>query len=430
MSRLYRHGVWSVLLLLCACGGGGGGGSTSSGASGSSSSSGAGTTSNVATITVGNGPAAATNQSFNIPYTSVKICLPNTTTCATINNVLVDTGSVGLRIMASTLVAAGLSLPNLADPSNSANTLAECLPFADGYTWGPLAKADVSMAGETASDLTINVINDNNTYAPPAPSSCTSSNTTNLNSVSDFDANGVLGVGLFDQDCGTFCSQCNVASGGCALSEGSDIYYTCPSGSSATCQFQDVALTTQVRNPVALFATDNNGVIIELPSIPAAGQPTASGSLIFGIGTQSNNALGSATVLQANLQGNITTVFNGSTLSSSFLDTGSNGLYFADSAIQTCSQNTDFYCPSSTLSLSATNQGSTGTTSQVSFQIANIANISGANYAINDVGGGVGSITSISNFFDWGLPFFYGRNVYNAIDGKVAGTATGPYVAY
>jgi hypothetical protein len=32
--------------------------------------------------------------------------------------------------------------------------------------------------------------------------------------------------------------------------------------------------------------------------------------------------------------------------------------------------------------------------------------------------------------FDWGLPFFYGRNVYNAIENHTTTAGTGPYVAF
>ena len=44
------------------------------------------------------------------------------------------------------------------------------------------------------------------------------------------------------------------------------------------------------------FTGDNNGVILELAAVNSTAA-TVSGSLIFGIGTQSNNALGSAAVL-------------------------------------------------------------------------------------------------------------------------------------
>ena len=111
----------------------------------------------------------------------------------------------------------------------------------------------------------------------------------------------------------------------------------------------------QVRNPVSLFATDNNGVILELPAVPIGGQAgiaAGQGSLVFGIGTQSNNGLGSAVVLPLDSNPNdpawagITTVYNGvsypnaaenttlvangSFTFGSFLDSGSNGFFFLD----------------------------------------------------------------------------------------------------
>ncbi len=79
-------------------------------------------------------------------------------------------------------------------------------------------------------------------------------------------------------------------------------YFLCPGG---VCGFAIVPLANQVWNPVTLFTQDNNGVLVSLPSIPEGGQATVSGSLIFGIGTQTNNALGSAQVYAADAFGNI-----------------------------------------------------------------------------------------------------------------------------
>jgi hypothetical protein len=45
---------------------------------------------------------------INTLYTTVTICVPGTTTCQTIDNIQVDTGSYGLRVLASVLT---LSLP-------------------------------------------------------------------------------------------------------------------------------------------------------------------------------------------------------------------------------------------------------------------------------------------------------------------------------
>jgi hypothetical protein len=362
----------------------------------------------------------------------VTLCQPGTSTCVTIEDVLVDTGSYGLRIFASALQAAGLTLTVQPDPNNSSNTLAECLPFADGYTWGPLVTADVRLGGESAAALSVNIIDDNHSYAPTAPSGCTSgTGNKSLNSIADLSANGVLGVGPMDEDCGAACADCASYSGGCTSSD--DLYYSCTGGNS--CTSTPVALVAQVRNPVASFAVDNNGVILELQSIPTAGQATASGSLVFGIATQSNNALGSATVLTADANANITTTFDNQTLSSSFFDTGSNGLYFPDSSIPTCTNTSsnpyasDFYCPPSPLMLMATNEGTNAASSMVPFEIISLDSLNANDYATATIGGPA-TATMLGSYFDWGLPFFYGRNVFVAIDGKLAGTATGPYYAY
>ena len=80
-------------------------------------------------------------------------------------------------------------------------------------------------------------------------------------------------------------------------------------GANANCEVTTVSVSNQLQNPIVLFPTDNNGVIIQLRSVTGA-QTSVSGSLIFGIGTQSNNALGSATVYAVDPGvGNFTTMF-------------------------------------------------------------------------------------------------------------------------
>ena len=431
-------------LLLAACGGGSSSsfagsssGSSTSGSSGSSTSSGSG--SNVIPLVVNSGPPALSEQNlstFNIPQISVTICQPNTTTCATINNILVDTGSTGLRIFASVLAAAGLNLSPSTDPSNNQNTIAECLPFVDGYTWGPTATANIQLGGETASNVALNILDDNGSFVPSVPSGCTALTTDrSLNSPEDFSANGVIGVGLFAQDCGPACA-------GCALtcSSSNDLYYSC-NGVTNTCTPVQVALTSQVQNPVSLFAVDNNGVILQLPSINSAGATSATGTLTFGIGTQANNALGSAFVLAADASGYFTTTYNGQALDSSFIDSGSNAYFFADSSITVCPTESPFYCPSSTLNLTAINEGHdpsgnvTGSTSNVSFQVVNLQKTNVAFFALPAAAGTAASSSgkdTLSNDFDFGVPFFYGRHVYTGIENTTGGVGgpVGPYFAY
>jgi hypothetical protein len=356
----------------------------------------------------------------------VTVCIAGTSTCKTITDVLVDTGSVGLRLFAS--VVSGLTLPNQMDTSGNHNVIAECLPFADGYTWGPVATADVIIGGEKASAAPVNVIDDDGSFAT-VPTSCTKGNGTSLNSVDNFGANGVLGVGILPQDCGPYCAQppSDQDTPGAT-------YYSCTPSTTGTCGVYSEAIGAQVTNPVALFPADNNGVILQLPAIPATGATTATGYLVFGIDTESNNALGNTTVLTIDpSSGTIITLFNGQTLMG-VLDSGSNGLFFADNAIPNCTGFTnaeEFYCPASTLSLTATNQGQNGNSVVTPFQIANEISLNASFFALDDVGGSTATITGLSDqYFDFGVPFFYGRTVFTGIEGTTAGSAQGPYYAY
>jgi hypothetical protein len=397
-------------------GGGGGGGNTI-----------AGPAANVATIVANAGP---TNTDVDTIFTSVTICAPGSTTnCQTIDNIEVDTGSSGLRVLASVLTVV---LPVTHDLNN--NSYGECAQFVDGYSWGPLALADVTISGESAASLPIQVIGDTNFAAVPAPCAATSNNSEDT--VMTFGANGILGVGTTATDCGTNCES-NISNG---------FYYACPAA--ANCGQSSIPLANQVQNPVFFFATDNNGVIIELPAVAAGGAASVTGALVFGIDTETNNASGSATVFAVSPStgpdgaGFLPITANGATYSDGFLDTGSNGYYFDDSALPSCSDSsyTGFYCPSSTQSITASlaaysASGSSSTTANVTISIANAETLL-ANYpaqtAFNDLGGSFESstATNASVSFDMGLPFFFGRNVYEAFEGKSSSAGAGPYVAF
>src|SRR5204863_213043 len=95
---------------------------------------------------------------------------------------------------------------------------------------------------------------------------------------------------------------------------------------------------------------------------------TATGTMIFGIGTQSDNALGAAKVLTVDASGNLSTIFGGQTYGGSYIDSGSNGIFFLDTkttGIPTCTDSTDFYCPPTLQTLSATIRGINGASSAV-----------------------------------------------------------------
>jgi hypothetical protein len=362
----------------------------------------------------------------NEPCVTITVCLPGTTECQTIPNVLLDTGSYGLRLFSNVSLdnfnttTALQTLPLMADPNNSANVLSECVSYADGSSdWGPVAQADITMGGETAASVPIQIIN--STFGT-LPSDCTSPDTSPLTD----GYNGILGVGLFTADCGSGCAPGTGAAN-------NNIYFSCPSSGTGACSGTTVAISSQVTNPVSLLPVDNNGVILQLPSVPVSfglsdGASSANGYLYFGIGTELDNIPSGTTTLAADQNGNFITTFNGSTSSSSFIDSGSNALYFpAPSNAPGCSDNS-FYCPTSELTLSATQIGATRAASQtVSFNLGNADDEfsqSNPNNIFADLGG------SLSSDFDWGLPFFFGRSVYVQIDGATSSLGTGPLWAY
>ena len=118
----------------------------------------------------------------------------------------------------------------------------------------------------------------------------------------------------------------------------------------------------------------------------------------------------------------LTTSFNGTNNIEGIIDSGSNAYFFADSQLTQCTGgNAPFYCPGSTQTLTATNSGGSAMTA-ISFQIANFSTLAASMfYAYDDVGGAAPTVNGTS-YFDWGLPFFYGRTVYTIIGGaSVAG---------
>lgn len=405
--------VLGLALTLAACGGGGGdsGNSSVSSTNTGSSSGSSGTTAQPIAATASNtvpivvGPGA--ENFVNIPNVTVTVCVPGTSTCQTINNIQLDTGSYGLRL-ASDAAAQIVSALKI-DTSTSGGQLAQCTQFADGFTWGTVRTADVKIGGETASSVPVQIIGDLAASTIPA-TNCI--NGSEENTSRDLGANGILGIGVSATDCGTRC-----------VTPTNSSYYSCPSGTN--CTLVGVPLTSQVTNPVTRFAVDNNGVIVQLPPLTSPA-PSSTGTLVFGIGTQSNNTLTGVTSFRSTASGAVSGTYKSATVSTIF-DTGSNGLFFTDTSLPACTSTfTDFYCPTSTQSLSAQVSGVDGAaTGTVSFTVGNAQSLgaSGSNYALPSLAGAIGGFP---NLFDFGLPFFYGRHVYF---GFSTASAT-PYVAF
>jgi len=415
-DRIMRRGVAALAMasafgLLAACGGGGS----------STSQQPPPTGNNVQALTVNGGPAAGVDY-IDAAFTSVTVCVPGSSNCATVDGVLVDTGSVGLRLLASAIPS--LNLPQLA--GSGGTTYYNCVDFVDGtYLWGPVAQADIEMAGEKASSASLQLIENPTGFS--VPTAC-SQGGVNEDTLSALGANGILGVGNYPQDCGPACQS----------STSPDVYFTC--GASGPCSSSTITVAQQVTNPVVGFATDNNGVIIEMAAVDGE-SATASGQMVFGIGTQSNNSLSGYTVYPINSNGFFTTTFNSQDLTESFIDSGSNGYFFPDASITQCSGGSiapGFYCPANPVSLSAQNKAESGAENTVNFTVDNAVNdfnSFGADAAFANLAGPNGSTDCGGGSpcgFDWGLPFFFGRNVFVSIDGQPvpSGAPAAPWWAY
>lgn len=394
---------------------------------------------NTATVTLDGGPAALKTGSdgysaFNEPYVTVTICAPGSTSnCQTIDHIILDTGSVGLRIiqpvLTSTLLAA---LPT--ETQGNGNPVGECYQYVNSYAFGSVRTADFTIAGEKVAAMPLQLIGDTGSFAT-IPSSCSAGGGDPIQTVKDFGANGIIGIGTTTTDCGSYC-----ASGG---SSGA-IYYNCPSSgctsviaraANAAAPFQ------QLPNPVAAFASDNNGTIITLPTVQQRGVVSLSGTMVFGIATQSDNAVSAGVVLPLTTSssrlgpGNLTATYNGKALTQSFLDTGSTEYFFIDAALTACTETglTGFYCPLTPTLLSPVLTATNGTTASAAFTLYSPLDVSGSSSVAPGLAVNPTLVTPplpFANSFDFGIPFFFGKTVYTAIEGRTAGSTSGPYVAF
>lgn len=492
-------------LLIAACGGGGSGGTPNVGGGGGGGNTAlqqaiaaceAGlpttpmTAGNQMAVIVDAGPCTSSNGTvanvqqvvaLNSPFTTVTICIPGKTgagNCQQIDHVLVDTGSSGLRIAASALT---LTLPGV---TLNGSQLYECMQFGSGFSWGSVRAADVAMASETTANrvtggISVQVIGDSENVAVPTACSDNYPGTAAQDSVYAMQANGILGVGLFIQDCGGGCY--NAAT----TAAFSSLYYLCP-GSDCSAQLSVGVNTQQLTNPVYAFTGDYQGVILSMQSMLSAqplqnqqpctiansagcGAATLGGYLTFGINSEAgdggapgslggNNDIAStqgfyqADPSTGNLNSYVTNV--GGTLisstdpintcpdrlnptltppcyQSSFLDSGSNAIYApipstnAGSPVPTAWISADsygFYNPTSAVTMTATIQGYNGGTiaspSYVFQDADTLFGLGGGSYsALMGIGAPNSSTIALNTSgLDWGLPFFFGVPVVVAIE--------------
>ncbi|REG61350.1 uncharacterized protein DUF3443 [Paraburkholderia sp. BL6669N2] len=428
-------------IALCACGGGSSSGNQGSNSigwnatpawtpvpTGSGGSGGSGSSNNSSTPATGDntvpvrvGTSTGDANGLNRLLVSIKICVPGTSDasrCVTVDNMLVDTGSTGVRIAANaipTLAPLLLTQAGAVDDKVGSAPIAECAPFASGFTWGSVKRADITIGSKTASNLPIQVIADGE-FSTPAD--CIAHNGGDLSTRFDtLGANGILGIDNFTSD--SLDALTTAVPG---------LYYYC--ASQTNCVSTRMLASKEVANPVPAFATDNNGTVIRLPAVPATGQANVTGQLVFGVNTQSNNTLPTtATVVALDRYGLFTTQYQGHVFNQSAIDSGTPAYAFPDSTIPSSVEG--LYTPASPLNPIATIEATNGTSPplQMTFPLANVTGLmASGNTAFNNLGQSFSN--SRNNMFLWGLPFFYGRDIYNVIGNAKVGRQTGPFVAF
>lgn len=389
---------------------------------------------NTTEVLVDSGPSEAFALGVvNLPYVTVTVCAPGSdTACRTIDHVLLDTGSIGLRLLRSTVDGLGLP-PQMvsADPATGtpAGQAVECYPFVIGAIWGPVVRADVRIGGLRTATIPVQLADDGDVpaWAPTADCRAAAADVL-LDSVTRMQAKGVLGVGMLRYDCGRACDT----------STRTDTYVQYYACSGTGCAPARMLAEVQVQNPIVHLPSDNNGSSIVLPAIPEGGAALVRGRLVLGVGTQTNNQPppqarrlfvetdpASAGYLY------VSTTLNGRVHAASYIDSGSNGLFFDDPSLSSaCSVNgsgpSGWYCPAATWRQTATLQGRSGPATSATLVLNSADRLFGStNVAFADLGGTPGDGTA----FAWGLPFFYGRTVSTTIWEQPL-AVNGPWWAY
>lgn len=345
---------------------------------------------------------------FNRLVVSLTICEPGTDRCARVDDVLVDTGSAGLRIAADALPP-GFRPPPALGPDG--RPLAECLHYLHDVAWGAVHRVDLRIGGLAVPDLPVQIVDGE---AQPRPHACPASDARPT-------ANGTLGIGPELSDC----------PGRCLQSTDRPLVFACgPGGCEPIPGRIDPA--DRLPNPVARMALHGNGIVIELPSAPAGGAVSVAGTLTFGIGTADNNRLGPVALVRPGPGGRFTTLYRGAVLPESYIDSGTPTYILPDSELPRCETMRWAYCATPPLDGEAQILDRDGAPVRVPFRVGSFREVLDRMVGASD--DAALAAEPDARAFVWGAPFFLGRRVAVVLDGRSVPGATpdiiGPLYAF
>jgi hypothetical protein len=199
---------------------------------------------------------------------SLTVCASGSNACQVVDKIMVDTGSVGLRIHASVLSSLQGQLSPL---QQSGQVISQCATFGNFYTWGSFRTADVTFGARKANALPFQLYDDP-TLPDASATGCGAQIGGLLNALpTAVQFNGILGIR------------------GARLDH-SGSYLTCQAGGNS-CTATVLSDSQLLPNPVISLPLDNNGYQIVMPNIPDGGALQVSGALVLGLNTQANNSL-------------------------------------------------------------------------------------------------------------------------------------------
>jgi len=341
---------------------------------------------NVAPLTV-----RTPHRGFNRMVVSVTVCAPGTGRCATIDDVMVDTGSTGLRLEASA-VPSSLRLPAFVGPESK--PLAECLRFVHDTAWGPLHRTNLHIGGMTATDLPIQVIADD---GGPQPAECPVSTVRPT-------SNGTLGIGPWLVDCPGDCEQDDGHPGVFVDREG------------AWSPFRGaVPRAYRLPNPAAAFPGHGNGVSFDLPMPPRDGAAQVVGTLTLGVVAAPDSLLNKARIVCIDGRGHFTTLYGGKAYPDSYIDSGTETNIIPDADLPRCEGMSWAFCAIPDRSFTATMVGRGGAGIDLAFMVGDYRGALERRVGAWD---GFAEVNGNSMAFVWGAPVFFGRQVSVIFDGR------------
>jgi hypothetical protein len=244
------------------------------------------------------------------------------------------------------------------------------------------------------------------TYAS-MPSDCASYGPDmSANGATSFGGNGILGVQVLRRDCLDSCTTPT-----------STLYYDC---AGTTCTAEAMPVADQLMNPISAFSSDNNGMTLTFPSVAAGGTASVTGTMTFGINTQSDNMQsGSVTKIDTTAEATVNASYNGQTLLG-VIDSGSGAYFIPDSTITQCSpsfSSAPWFCPAQQVNRTARLQSQLGGYFDVAFSIVNAQTELNNSYVAHT---GIGENVNLfgAGLLDLGMPFLYGKSITFGVQGN------------